>query len=121
MPAIMTCLEPSQELGDHRASDTLPTPVRAHVDAVLDAVPIARPCPKLAESAEAGDAGNIPRHDQRESMRGLGIEPSRAARRREFLFRIDGGRIADDFVVDRQNLRQIVAGRVVDHELVAHR
>src|SRR5450631_1664174 len=108
-----------QEVDHQRAPDPLAAAVRAHVDAVLDTVPIARPCPKLTEGTKAGDARCIPRHDHGKTMSHLVVEPNFAAGRRELLLRIDGGRIANDFVVDLENLRKIVAGRVVDHGLMS--
>src|SRR5258707_8829726 len=94
-----------QELDHQRSPDTLTTAVRAHMDAVLDTVPVARPGPKFAEGTKPGDARSVPRHDQGKTMVRFGIEPSFAAGRRKLLLGIDRGRIANDFVVDRQNLR----------------
>src|ERR1700722_4149264 len=106
-----------QELPYERPPHTLPAAIRAHVHAVLDTVPIARPCPKVTERAKPGDPRCIPRHDQRKTLPHLGIEPGLTPRRRVLFLRVDGGRIANDFVVDRENLRKIAASRAVDHRL----
>src|SRR6185437_13381377 len=95
-------------------AQSLAAPVRAHVHAMLDAVPVARPCAKLAEAAESHDARSVPRHDDRETKPHLGVEPCLAASRGEFLLGVNGRRMADDLVVDRQYLRQIAPGSVVD-------
>src|SRR5712671_4865664 len=102
-----------QELDYQRPTDALAAAVRSHVDAVLDAVTIARPRPEFTERAEPDDARCVPRHDHGKAVLPFRIEPGFAACRRKLLFRIDRGRIANDFVVDRQNLRKIVAGGVV--------
>jgi len=110
-----------QEIGHEGTPDTLPAAVRAHMNAVLDTVPIAGPRPKLTEGAEPGDARCVPYHDHGESLCHFGIEPGFAAGLGELLLRIDRRRIANDFVVDRQDLRKIAAGRAVDHgPLVTH-
>src|SRR6185312_2269242 len=89
-----------QELSDQGPAQSLAAPVRAHVHAMLDAVPVARPCAKLAEAAESHDARSVPRHDDRETKPHLGVEPCLAASRGEFLLGVNGRRMADDLVVD---------------------
>ena len=52
-----------QELRHQRPPYALAAAIRAHVNAVLDTVPISRPCPKFAEGPEPGDARGIPGDD----------------------------------------------------------
>ena len=81
----MTCLcMPAarfEQRQHERPADAAAAAIRAHVDAVLDAVPIAGPCAKLAERAESEDA-RMHRCATRtgKPARGFGVEPGFAIR-----------------------------------------
>jgi len=86
---------------DHQQPANTPTAaVDPNMNAVFDAVLIARRRAKFAKSAKSGDARCIFGNNKRKAPGALGIEPGGAVLRREFDLPVDGGRGANHFVVD---------------------
>src|SRR5882724_11089170 len=92
---------PAHQLGDQMTAYPQAAAIRADVHAVLNAMPVARPCAKLPEASETRDSRCIPRNHQGEAGADLRVVPRLAALGGQLNLRINGGGVADDLVVNR--------------------
>jgi hypothetical protein len=99
------------ELDDERPADARTAAIGPHMDAVLNGVSIARPSAKLAERPEPHDSGGIARDDEWKPKPRFSVEPDFASLRRELHLRVDCRGIANDLVVDREDLVQLLSRR----------
>ena len=106
---------PRQKFDHQRSADALAAAVGTNMDAMLDAVAIARRRAKFAEGAEPYDARGVPGNHEWEAVLDLGVKPSDAALLSEFHIRVHGGGVANDFIVNRQNFGEILTSGIIDH------